>query len=86
MLTSFDIAVINGELLSGRWIVGDLLVEYIGHCIVIQSYNPTTQIYSFWDPWTNSYGLFSKTQLLNSTIHVAPTTDDRALFGAQYCR
>lgn len=86
-LTTQDITSMNSELSAGRWVVGTVFVSGAehSHAIVIQSYDTTTQRYTFWDPWTDGSGTFSMTQLLNNTIHIAPGTENYILACIQYC-
>lgn len=86
-LSTANIASMNSELASGRWVIGNVFKSngLIGHSIVIKSYNTTTQIYTFWDPWTDSEGSFTRTQLLNNTIHTVSSAADHTLAWVQYC-
>jgi hypothetical protein len=86
-LSKSNIAAMNGELAAGRWVIGDVFTNIgaTGHSVVIQSYDATTEIYTFWDPWTDSNGTFTKNQLLNNTIHTVSNQNDRTLGWVQYC-
>ncbi len=87
-LNTAQINSMNNELANGRWVIGNVFTnsQWTGHSIVIRSYNTATEIYTFWDPWTDSEGHFTKTQLLNNTIHTVGDMSDRTLAWVQYCR
>lgn len=87
-LSSSNIDAMNSELSAGRWVIANVFtnVGWSGHSIVLQTYDSSTQTYWFWDPWTDSCGSFTKTQLLNNTIHLVSSSTDRTLAWIQYCR
>lgn len=87
-LSIAQIDLMNNELTSGRWVIGNVFTNtgWSGHSVVIKSYNTTTEIYTFWDPWTDSEGYFTRTQLFNNTIHTVSSNSDRTLAWVQYCR
>ena len=87
-LSALNKSTMNNDLSDGRWIVGNVFTDdsdWSGHSIVIQSYNSSTQVYTYWDPWTNTIGTFTKTQLNNDTIHLTASTTDRVLAWIQRC-
>lgn len=87
-LSALNKSTMNNDLSDGRWIVGNVFTDdsdWSGHSIVIQSYNSSTQVYTYWDPWTNTIGTFTKTQLNNDTIHLTTSTTDRVLAWIQRC-
>ena len=87
-LTAANKTTMNNDLNSGLWIIGNVFTnddDWSGHSVVIRSYNSSTQVYTFWDPWTNTIGTFTKTQLDNSTIHTVSSTTNRVLAWIQRC-
>ena len=86
-LSTANITAMNNELAAGRWVIGNIFTNNgrSGHSIVIRSYDTTKQIYTFWEPWTDSDGTFTRTQLLNNTIHTASNMADYTLACVQYC-
>ncbi len=87
-LTTSNKTTMNSDLNSGLWIIGNVFTDddnWSGHSIVIRSYNSSTQVYTFWDPWTDTVGTFTKTQLDNNTIHTISTSTDRVLAWIQRC-
>ena len=87
-LSTAQINSMNNELANGRWVVGDIYASIgrTGHAIVIKSYDATTERYTFWDPWTDSEGHFSRTELLNNTINIDSNNFDYTLVCVQYCQ
>ncbi len=86
-LSEANIISMNNELSSGRWVIGNIFttITWSGHSIVIQTYNESTQEYSYWDPWTNTGGKFTRTELLNNTIKMFYDTEGRTLAWVQFC-
>jgi len=89
-LSSTDIANMNYELTHGRWVIANVYPtsnpNLIGHSVVLTSVNLSTQVYSFWDPWTNTTGSFTKNNILNNTIIVLCDSVARTLKWVQYCK
>lgn len=81
---------LNAELAAGRWVVGNLVIgaSLQAHSIVITSYNATTQKYTYWEPWTDSYGTFSQESLEDDAIIVCASVfaQERKLYCFQYAR
>ena len=87
-LNSTNIAAMNKDLAAGRWVIGNVFTygaNVIGHSIVIQSYNTSTEIYTYWDPQTNENGTFTKTQLDSNTIKLNAQDSNRILAWIQRC-
>ena len=86
-LSNSNINTMKNELANGRWVIGNVFTASgSGHSIVIQSFNSSTNVYTYWDPWTNSIGTFTSTQLENDTIRLTSSSADRELSWIQYCR
>lgn len=89
-LSSTDIANMNYELTHGRWVIANVFptsnLNIDGHSVVLTSVNLSTQVYSFWDPWTNTTGSFTKNNILNNTIVVLYNSTERTLRWVQYCK
>ncbi len=86
-LTNSDINTMRNELANGCWVIGNVFPSSgPGHSIVIQSYNSSTNVYTYWDPWTNYNGTFTSTQLENDTIRLISSPAVGRLSWIQYCR
>jgi hypothetical protein len=87
-LTVANVSRLKSELDENRWVVANVYknIGGIGHSVVIKSYNHVTDVYVYWDPWTNETGWFSGTDINNSTIRLlsAPAIT-RKLTWYQYC-
>lgn len=41
----------------------------VGHAIVITNYDSSTQTYTYWDPWTDDFHYFTRTNIIENTIN-----------------
>ena len=56
VLSNTDIAYMQGELLSGNWVVGIIYQSFsdYSHAIVFKNMIENPNVYAIWDPWNNS--------------------------------
>lgn len=91
VLTSDEINIMNAELAAGRWVVASLHPTGggTGHTVVIQSYDSSSEQYTFWNPNIDEIDYFTKTRLLNQRI-VLESPDGSAAYYTlsyfKYCR
>ena len=86
-LSNSNINTMKNELANGRWVVGNVFTSSgSGHSIVIQSFDPSTNYYTYWDPWINFTGTFSSEDLEAGTIRLTSSELNRELLWVQYCR
>lgn len=86
-LSNSNINTMKNELANGRWVVGNVFTSSgSGHSIVIQSFDPGTNYYTYWDPWINFTGTFSSEDLEAGTIRLTSSELNRELLWVQYCR
>ena len=85
-LSTSEIEKMNIELANGRWVIGNIFYLTnlnMGHAIVIRNYDSTSEEYTYWDPWTDTEGIFTRTQILTNTIQTV-NDENRMLATVNY--
>ena len=85
-LSTSQIDAMKSDLSNNLWVVGNIFSGSLGHSIVITGYDAATDMFSFWDPWTNTNFSFSGTSLQNDTILMPNSQTNYCLKYVQYCR
>ena len=86
-ISQADINHMNAQLALGRYVVASLRADLMpmNHAIVIQSFNPATNEYTYHDPRTDGLHTFTTADLLNGAIHLANNTGSTPHTLRYYC-
>jgi hypothetical protein len=90
-LVDAEILLMNGELANDRWVIANVFTNsgWSGHSVVITSMsnNGITDVYTYWDPWTDDTDTFTYEDITNKEIRLPwDANNERTLAWIQYCR
>jgi hypothetical protein len=88
-VTATDIYWMNDELANDRWVIANVFrnSDWSGHSVVVKSMsnNGATDVYEYWDPWTNEESQFTSAQIATKTIQLTDDPENRTLAWIQLC-